>query len=71
MVFLTLTPVNKSTKFGLKKLFLLFFLLEKKKRKDRHVLHMRFAFHSENLQTKYIIKSTTTTTKKCEGPTNK
>jgi hypothetical protein len=69
MVFLTLMPVNKSTKFGLKKLFLLIFLLEKK-RKDRHVLHMRFAFHSENLQTKYIIKSTTTT-KKCEGPTNK
>jgi hypothetical protein len=32
MVFLTLTPVNKSTKFGLKKLFLLFFLLEKKKK---------------------------------------
>jgi hypothetical protein len=33
MVFLTLMPVNKSTKFGLKKLFLLIFLLEKKKGK--------------------------------------
>jgi len=61
MIFLTLTPMNKSVKFELKKT--IFFL----KKKDRHVLYIRFAFHSKNLRIKYTKKSI----KKCKGPINK
>jgi len=60
MVFLTLTPMNKPVKFGLKAktYFYFYFFRNKKKRKDKYVLHTIFVFHNKNLQPKYIIRST-------------
>jgi len=49
MVFLILASVNKSVRFGLKKKQFLFIIFRKKK--DKHVLHIRFAFHSKSLRT--------------------
>jgi hypothetical protein len=50
MVFLTLTSVNKSVKFGLKAKHIFFF---REIEKERYVSHIRFAFHSKSLQPKY------------------
>jgi hypothetical protein len=35
-----------------------YFFRNKKKRKDKYVLHTIFVFHNKNLQPKYIIRST-------------
>ena len=52
MVFLTLALMNKSIKFGFKRKTYILFL----EKKDKYVLHTRFAFHSKSLTLKYSVK---------------
>jgi len=56
MVFLTLVLENKPAKFELKAKLYIFSCYLFIYKKDRHISHTRFGFHSKNSKIKYTVK---------------